>query len=317
MKKTTKTWIIVGSVLLLVGIVTFISFGGDFMKISTAKYETNTHKINEGFSSVTVITSTADIEFISTNEVSATVVCYEMEKAKHSVKIENDTLTLEIIDTRKWYDHIGINFVTPRITVYLPRGEYGDLVIKSGTGSIRLAEDFKFKNIDTSSTTGDVLCYSSSAEDIKIKTNTGRIEVDGITANSLVLSVSTGNLIIVRPKCDGDLKTTGSTGKLQVTDTECKNFISDGSTGDVNLINVIAGGMITIERSTGDVEFEACDGSEIFIKTSTGDVEGSLLSEKVFIVNTSTGDKDVPSTITGGRCEITTGTGDIEIDIKN
>ena len=49
--------------------------------------------------------------------------------------------------------------------------------------------------------------------------------------------------------------------------------------------------------------------------TDTGDVRGSLLSEKVFIVNTDTGRKEVPDTITGGRCEITTDTGDVKITI--
>ena len=321
MKKSTKTWLIVGAALVFIGIIIFITLicatGGDFMKISTTKYETNTYKINESFNSVAVITNTADIEFVYTNELTPTVVCYERENAKHSVKTENDTLTLEIVDTRKWYYYIGINFVTPKITVYLPSGEYGDLTVTSNTGNIKLCEDFKFKSIDVSTSTGDVFCCSSATEAIKIKTNTGKIRVDGISARSLELSVSTGYLSVTDTSCGTDLKTTVSTGELQVTDTKCKSFISVGGTGDVNLINVIAEERLSIERSTGDVEFEACDAGEIFIKTSTGDVEGSLLSEKVFIVNTSTGDKDVPNTITGGRCEITTGTGDVEIYIKN
>ena len=52
------------------------------------------------------------------------------------------------------------------------------------------------------------------------------------------------------------------------------------------------------------------------ITTDTGNVKGSLLSEKVFIVSTDTGKKQVPNTITGGRCEITTDTGDIIISIN-
>ena len=50
--------------------------------------------------------------------------------------------------------------------------------------------------------------------------------------------------------------------------------------------------------------------------TDTGDVKGSLLSEKIFIPTTDTGDVDVPKTVTGGRCEITTDTGDIKITVK-
>ncbi len=57
------------------------------------------------------------------------------------------------------------------------------------------------------------------------------------------------------------------------------------------------------------------NGKELFIKTSTGDVEGSLLADKVFIVNTDTGEVDVPKTTSGGKCEIKTDTGDVEINI--
>ena len=55
--------------------------------------------------------------------------------------------------------------------------------------------------------------------------------------------------------------------------------------------------------------------AEILIKTDTGDVKGSLLSEKVFVVQTDTGSIDVPKTVSGGRCEITTDTGDIKISL--
>ena len=58
------------------------------------------------------------------------------------------------------------------------------------------------------------------------------------------------------------------------------------------------------------------DGGQILIKTDTGKVSGSLLSDKVFIIETDTGRKDYPKTTTGGKCEITTDTGDIIITIE-
>ena len=80
--------------------------------------------------------------------------------------------------------------------------------------------------------------------------------------------------------------------------------------------NVIATERFSIERDTGDVILEGCDAAEIFIETDTGDVRGTLLSEKVFITETDTGRVSVPSSITGGRCEITTDTGNIKINIQ-
>jgi DUF4097 and DUF4098 domain-containing protein YvlB len=79
---------------------------------------------------------------------------------------------------------------------------------------------------------------------------------------------------------------------------------------------VIASGAFVIKRTTGDVTFEGCDAAELLVATDTGDVEGTLLTEKIFFVETDTGRREYPKTTTGGKCEITTDTGDIKISIK-
>ena len=133
--------------------------------------------------------------------------------------------------------------------------------------------------------------------------------------NSLTINVSTGDITVTGVKSVGDVQVNVSTGRTEINGVTCKNFISDGSTGNVVLNNVIATEKFTIKRSTGDIKFQDCDAGEISVKTSTGDVTGSLLSEKVFITDTSTGKVNVPKSTSGGRCEITTSTGDIEIEI--
>jgi DUF4097 and DUF4098 domain-containing protein YvlB len=74
--------------------------------------------------------------------------------------------------------------------------------------------------------------------------------------------------------------------------------------------------MLSIERSTGDVKLDSVDAAEIYIDTDTGDVKGTLLSEKIIFATTDTGDVDVPRCTVGGRCEIKTDTGNIEIYLK-
>ena len=101
-----------------------------------------------------------------------------------------------------------------------------------------------------------------------------------------------------------------------MTGVTCKALTSTGSTGKITLNNVVANDLLQIERSTGDVRLENCDAGEIKIKTSTGDVTGTLKSEKIFFASASTGKVRVPKTASGGICEITTSTGDIEIEIE-
>ena len=100
-----------------------------------------------------------------------------------------------------------------------------------------------------------------------------------------------------------------------MTDVSCRSLESLGDTGDIILNHVIVQ-KILIERTTGDVSFENCDAAELSIRTDTGDVSGSLLSEKIFITKSNNGKIDVPETVTGGKCEITTDTGDIIIVIQ-
>ena len=228
----------------------------DFNKLSTTKYETNTFNIENDFSNISIKTDTADIILLSSENENCKVVCYEQANIKHSVEIKDGTLKININDTRKWHEYIGINIENPKITVYLPSGEYGDLSIKERTGDVKIPKDFSFKNIDISASTGDIKNYASASEDIKIKTSTGSILAENISAEKLDLSVSTGNITASSVKSSGEIKVNVSTGKAKLLDISCKSVTSKGSTGDILLKNVLASEKISIQRSTGDVDFE-------------------------------------------------------------
>lgn len=319
MSKRTKIWLMTATSLvvigciILAGVMTVLQW--DFTKLSTVKYETNRYGIYENYENISIVTDTADIVFVPSENANTSVVCYEQKHEKHSVAVKDGTLVIEIVDTRKWYEWIGISIESPKITVYIPQGEYGALSVKAGTGNVEMPENFKFERIDVSVSTGAVKCMASASEEIKITTTTGDIRVENAFADSLDLSVSTGEVIAKSITCAGDVKINVSTGCAKLADVTCKNMTSNGRTGDISLKNVIAAGQFLIERSTGDVKFDGCDASGIFVKTSTGSVNGSLLSDKVFITQTRTGSIDVPKTVSGGRCEITTDTGSIKITV--
>lgn len=321
MKTKTKVWLILAASLVLIGGVLFAGVmttrEWDFTKLSTVKYETNTHEINAGFDAVSINTDTADITFVYSPGENCKVECHEEEKANHVITVENNTLLIESVSKEKWYDDIGINFGQSRITVYLPETEYTYLLIEESTGDIEMPEAFRFKEVDILLSTGDVTFYASASERIKIETSTGDICVDGISAGALDLTVSTGKVTVSSVTCEGDVTVGVSTGRSVLTDIECENLVSEGDTGAIWLNHVIVRETLSIERSTGEVKLDGSDAAEIFVKTDTGDVTGSLLTEKVFITQTDTGSVDVPKTVSGGKCEITTDTGDIKIEIRN
>lgn len=315
-----KLWTIIAISLLAAGLLIFAgvmaALDFDFTKLSTVKYETNTYEIGEDFSKISIDTDTTEIEFVLSDKEQGKIVCFESEKEKHSVTVKDGTLTISAVDTRKWYDYIGFSFNQSKMTVYLPKTEYASLLIKGSTGDIEIPKDFEFDTVDISASTGAVECYASASELMRIKLSTGDVCVENVSVGALDLSVTTGGVTASSINCEGDIKVAVSTGKTKLTDISCKGVISSGSTGDVILKNVIAAENFSIERSTGDVVLEGSDAAEIYVKTSTGDVTGTLLSEKVFIIETNTGSVNVPKTVTGGKCEIKTSTGDIKIEIQ-
>ena len=320
MSKAIKIWLVIAASLVLIGGIVFSGVMAmlkwDFTKLSTNKYVTNEYEINESFSAISIDVDTTDVKFVPSEDSKCSVSCYEQTNMKHSVTVKDGTLTIKVIDARKWYEHIGIGFNSPSITVYIPKGEYGQLLLKSDTGDVEIPKEFKFEKIDISTDTGDVKNYASASGSIKIKTDTGDVCVENISAAEFDVSVSTGDIVASHVKCDGEIKIAVSTGKTTLTDVVCENLSSRGSTGKMILKDVIVGEVLSVERSTGDVRLDRCDAAQLFIMTDTGDVKGSLLSDKIFFATTDTGKVEVPKSLTGGRCEITTDTGDIKISIK-
>lgn len=320
MKKTTKLWLVIAAFLVVAGLILFAAVMSknkwDFTKLSTVNHERNTYEISETFHNLSINTDTADILFVLSEDEKCRVECYEEEKAKHSVTVENDTLIIKIIAEKSWYDHIGFNFDSPKMTVYLPKAAYTALSIDESTGDIKIPEEFKFESVDISLSTGDVDFSASALALIQIKTSTGRICVENTSAGELLLSASTGDITVSDVICEGDVTLRVSTGKVGLNKIACKNLTSVGTTGDIFLTHVIAEENFSIMRTTGDVRFDNSDATEIFVETDTGDITGSLLTDKVFITHTDTGSIEVPKTVTGGKCEIITDTGDIRITIK-
>lgn len=319
MKRTTKIWLLVAAGLVLLGAILFVGVMAekhwDFAALWKTEYQTDTESIGEDFRSITVRTAQADVALLPSEDGTCSVAFYEREPTEHKVSVENGTLVIEMLDQRSWYERFSLDFGSPSVTVYLPEGDYEALTVVSDTADVQIPAAFSFAAIDVQTYTGDVVCQASAAEKIGVHTDAGDIRLQNLSAGALELSVTTGRVELSALDCAGDIRLHVSTGKAVLLDVTCQNFTTDGSTGDLELADLLASGTIRIERSTGDVGFTRCDAAELTVRTDTGHVIGSLRSEKVFIAQSDTGRIDVPKTTSGGKCEITTDTGSIQIRI--
>lgn len=320
MSKTVKTWYVTAAFLVAFGLVLFVvvmaTQGFDFTKLNIEKFETNTYEVSGTFDRIKLDVGTTEVEFVPSDDGNCRIVCYEAEKEKHSATVQDGTLVINAVDTRRWYEHIGFFIGTPKMTVYLPKTTYESLFMDVGTGDVAIPGDFVFGDLEIKGGTGDVLCRASVSNVMKIKRGTGTIEADGFSAGEVRLSTGTGAVKVNAAAVQGSVSIETGTGAVRLSDVTCVDCRAESGTGVISLRKVIASGGFSIENDTGDVKFEDSDAARIFVKTGTGSVTGSLLSDKVFLTETGTGSVSVPKTVTGGTCEIKTVTGDIKIEIR-
>ncbi len=321
MSKTVKIWLVAAAALILIGGILFAGVmfvnGWDLHKLGTVTYTTSTYEADGDFQSIYINVDTTEVEFVYTDGEQCRIVCFEDEKVRHSAAVQNGTLVIDTVDTRKWYEYISLSFDRPKMTVYLPQNTYNSLRIETDTGNITVPKELSFDTLIIDGDTSNVNCFASARQSMEIKLSTGDIRLEAIAAGQLKLKTSTGRIHVNTADVGGDIRIETDTGKVELADTSCGDLYAESDTGSVTLKNVIGSGKFTIESDTGSIMFEDSDAAEISAETDTGNVTGTLLSDKIFIAETSTGRVDVPKTSTGGKCEIKTSTGNIRITVTD
>lgn len=320
MKSAVKTILIIASCLLIVGAVivccVMASFDWDFHIITNKRLVTNTYDITEDFESVLIISNTEDIYLYPSEDDNTKVVISTDKDEPFTVSVSNNSLLIQYKDLSQLNKRFRLfSSINASIKVYLPKAEYTSLTIGESTGDVFIPDNFVFSDLNIVISTGDIVCSASATNSLQVIGSTGDITIKSLSSRDINLNISTGNIITQSVDCEGDIKLKVSTGKTLLENVTCNNLISNGSTGDVILRNVITKENININRSTGDVELINCDANELLIKTTTGDVDGLLLTDKIVFANSDTGKIKVPNCTSGGKCSVTTKTGDIKIEI--
>ena len=263
---------------ILVGALSVLSFTCvlGLTSCSNKNYVNNTHDISENFGNIFIDTQAADVIVLPSADGKCRVECYEKKNTQHAVSVSDDTLNISWKDGRKWYQRL-FNSGKATITIYLPLQTYNSIVVENTTGDIR---------------------------------------VENISTGSLAINCTTGDVYIIGVKSDGNVSSDITTGNTKMSDVSCRDLTINGTTGDVTLSKTVALGRLSIDVSTGDVIFDSCDAAEIYVESTTGDVKGSFLTDKIIFAKTTTGKISVPKSTVGGRCEIETTTGDIDISIE-
>ena len=329
MKRSGKKLAVIGALLiaagLLVSLIVLVMTDYDLSKLEGNRYTEKTYTISEKASSINITADTADVEFVFSEDLNYKVVCSETEKLSYSVYVDNGCLYVEPANSNKWYDFLDLKNIfgtwgENKVVVHLPhpRSDYtADLKVETDTGDIKILDFMKFKNIDLTSDTGEIIVRAPASEIINIHTKTGDVILDTSRSNNFHVETGTGD-VMVSSVTGGDVYVKTNTGDITIENcTLTKGVRIESNTGEVTLRLTTSDKGMRVTTNTGDVIFDRADADEMHITTDTGDVKGSLLTEKIFYVQTDKGHVNVPK-ITGadGLCEITTDTGDVNITIE-
>lgn len=288
-----------------------LAAGGSFKPM---EYETKTYPVSEPVTGICLKTQITDVQLMPSPDGTTYVSAGETDGIRHTVTVQNGTLTIETVDERSRIDRI-LPLPDLQMNVYLPATSYRELSAVCRTGCLEIAKEFTFESVDINCSTGDVRCGASASGCMKIETSTGDIRLDNVKAEDLWLIVSTGRIEIGKAEIQKGVLITVTTGRLEINGLSCESLTSKGSTGRVTLRDIEIKHALWIERSTGDVRLENVGAETVTVHTSTGNVTGTLQSDLYFVTETSTGKVSVPETHGSGRCEIKTSTGDIQIAI--
>ena len=317
MKKGKLIALIVAIVLIFAGgilLVLGLSFAKDRPQDSELLCQEFT--IQESFDAIAIATDDCDAKIAKTSgRDDCMVEIRSFRSVNHTATVENGTLKIEMIDERKWSDHIGIfnmfgNVENMEMTVYLPAAEYESLQIRTTTGDIMLAQEPFFREVMLRTDTGDISCAGDSGDALDCMTSTGDISVQNCAPNMLKLQSNTGDLQVSTVAGD-EIHMTTNTGEVDAENVYALMFTCNTETGDVELEKVVAEDYLQIFTDTGGVQIENSDAGTVNIETNTGDVSGHFLTPKWFSAYSDSGNVTIPHTREGGECRIQTDTGDI------
>lgn len=273
MKKAVLIPLIIGGALLTTA-TAIVAIG--LINSANDKIITKTHEVSS-YDDIKIDISTADLEFVMSNDSKDKVVVEEKEKQYHIVKVENNTLTIDYVNDSKWYEN-WFNFKKMKVTVYTSKSAYNNVNIKSSTGDINISNAHSFNDLNVKLSTGNIDVKASVKNAVNIESSTGDISLKGMSPKNMNVKASTGHVTLNKVEVENHLE---------------------------------------IKTSTGDVTLARVDAKTIDISASTGDVNAHLLSGKTFDISTSTGKTSYPASLVGaGLCKIRTSTGDITVTIE-
>jgi DUF4097 and DUF4098 domain-containing protein YvlB len=253
MNKTSKTIITVLTIITIAAIIFGIysyCFNGRFaFTINGGKTITDTYPLEGEITDIETNVDTSDIVVKYSDNP-----CVEYtvpEKLKPEISLNGGKLTITSPNKKNFSFNLSIfSDAKNVIYIFLPSDTKLERAnLKTDTGDVEV-NDISAKNLDIRSDTGDVKTLNTTSDYTKIDTDTGDIGLIESKTENLVVESDTGDVIFKKATIDTlDIGT--DTGDIQSDDCNINGGKIKTDTGDITLNGDI--GDISTKTDTGDV----------------------------------------------------------------
>ncbi len=323
MKSTTKKWFAAAGIIIAIGIIVgFIAVAANGFKLSALV--DNDNRVKHEYEIDPQDASELNIKTISSNIIlrrsegtNVKISCYESDNISFDFNIEDDTLTIEEKDNRKWYEYLlpFVNIKDVSLVVALPTDTWSTVNLETTSGDIKTT-DISGTQFIADSTSGNLDLIALHDGNLELNSTSGDITLKSCNSSSINARSTSGSLTLDRTTAS-DIACKSTSGDIYIRNSQDADALEASSTsGEVELENVAAN-KITLESTSGDIEFTNLDAEGYELNSTSGDIEGTIVDSKdsvTFITDTTSGDVSVPYPAMGGNTfKAETVSGDIDV----
>lgn len=274
MAKTRKILLIVLSCILGIVIVVGVFgaiIGFNFKDIGGGKVEKETTNIIGSYKNIEVSEVAGSVEIVNLKSGSSRVETYKKGKLYVDTigSPDKETLTIKLVDERKWYEKLFTNDGALKTTVYLSSSELDTIKVKTVSGAISVLGDFDVDIVKLSSTSGSIKCETTANDSMLVSSTSGDVTIKGVGGDSVSAKTTSGAITLDR--------------------ITAKTLNAESVSGRIEILNSDVVNKLVAKTTSGKIDFNYADAKEMFFYSDSGSISGKVIKSKKIATNTTSG----------------------------